>query len=125
MRKRALLALGCLLGLSAFRVISADTAKKNAAEAREFLKQIPNSDRITQVLNRLTYGPRPGDAAQVRTLGVKKWIDLQLNPDRIPESPVLEGKLKFMDTLSMPSDQLVQNYPTPQLVKQMVAGQIP
>ena len=125
MRKKALLALGCLLGLSALGVISADTTRKNVAEAREFLKQIPGNDRINQALNRLTYGPRPGDAEQVRSMGLRKWIELQLNPDRIPENPVLAEKLKYLDTLGMGSERLVEYYPTPQVVKQMVAGQIP
>lgn len=55
-----------------------------------FSKKLPANLRIQQALNRLTFGPRPGDAEQVRKIGLKKWIDLQLHPDRIPESPVLE-----------------------------------
>ena len=39
--------------------------------------------QIQQVLNRLTFGARPRDAEQVRAMGIDKWIDLQLNPDRI------------------------------------------
>jgi uncharacterized protein (DUF1800 family) len=58
-------------------------------------------------------------------MGLKKWIDLQLDPDRIPENPVLAEKLKTLDTLTMSGEQMVRNYPTPQIVKQMVAGQMP
>jgi hypothetical protein len=58
-------------------------------------------------------------------MGLKAWIDRQLHPDRIAENPVLLEKLKTLDTLTMTSDQLVRNYPTPQMVKQMVAGQMP
>ena len=61
----------------------------------------PKDQRISQALNRLTFGPRPGDAAQVRAMGLKKWIDLQLHPEQIPENPVLTAKLKEFDTLSM------------------------
>ena len=78
-----------------------------------------------QALNRLTFGARPGDVEQVKAMGLKKWIDLQLHPDRIPENPVLLEKLKPFDTLSMPGEELVRNYPAPQIVRQMVAGQIP
>src|ERR1017187_3264996 len=92
MRKRVLLALGCALGLAAFPGISAYATKKSADEARQFLRQIPNTERISQALSRLTFGPRPGDAAQVRALGLKKWIDLQLDPGRIPENPVLRSE---------------------------------
>jgi len=117
MRKPALLALACLCGLAAFA--------KNPHDARQFLKQIPNQDRVLQALNRLTFGPRPGDVEHVRAMGLKKWIDLQLHPGRIPENPVLTAKLKTLDTLAMSSTDLVRNYPTPQMVRQMVAGQVP
>lgn len=90
-----------------------------------FLKELPKDQRILQALNRLTFGPRPGDVEKVRAMGLKKWIDLQLHPDRIPQNPVLAAKLKAMDTLAMSSEELVRNYPTPQMVKQMVSGQMP
>src|ERR1700674_1575831 len=45
--------------------------------------------RILHALDRLTFGARPADLEQVRAMGLKKWIDLQLNPKKIPENPVL------------------------------------
>jgi uncharacterized protein (DUF1800 family) len=125
MRKRALLALAVALGLAAFPGISAYAKKKEVDRTRQFLQQIPRNERIEQALNRLTYGPRPGDAERVQVIGLKKWIDLQLHPDRIPENRVLVEKLKTFDTLNMSAPELVRNYPTPQMVKQMVAGQLP
>ncbi len=113
MRRKAYWGLGAVLILAAY----ADTAS--------FTKQISGDDRILQALNRLTFGARPGDAEQVKAMGLKKWIDLQLHPDRVPENPVLTEKLKTFDTLGMSSSQLVRNYPAPNIVKQMVAGQIP
>ncbi|MBZ5619379.1 MAG: DUF1800 domain-containing protein [Acidobacteriia bacterium] len=125
MRRRALLGLACALGLSVFPGISAYATKKSTDQTHQFLKQIPNNDRIVHALSRLTFGPRPGDAERVRSLGLKKWIALQLDPNRIPENPLLSEKLKALDTLTMSSAQMVRNYPTPQIVKQMVAGQMP
>jgi uncharacterized protein (DUF1800 family) len=125
MRNRAVLALASAICLAVLPGISAYGKKKNADEARQFLKQIPNDQKILQALNRLTFGPGPGDARQVKTMGLKKWIDLQLHPERIPENPVLTGKLKTLDTLGMSAGELVRNYPTPQMVKQMMNGQIP
>ena len=95
------------------------------ADTASFSKQISGDDRIRQALSRLTFGARPGDVEQVKAVGLKKWIDLQLHPDRIAENPVLLEKLKPFDTLNMSSKDLVRNYPAPQIVKQMVAGQIP
>ncbi len=62
---------------------------------------------------------------EVKAMGLKVWIDRQLHPDRIAENPILLEKLKTLDTLNMTGDQLVRDYPTPQMVKQMVAGQMP
>jgi uncharacterized protein (DUF1800 family) len=119
MRKKAFLALASALSLAVF------SYGKNPDQTRQFFKEIPKDQRILQALNRLTFGPRPGDEAKVRAIGLKKWIELQLHPERIPENPTLAAKLKQMDTLTMSSEELVRNYPTPQMVKQMVAGQMP
>src|ERR1051325_983569 len=122
MRRRALLgavcAAGLLSGMAAY-------GKKEPADVRQFSRQISRKDRIQQARNRLTFGARPGDAEQVRKAGLKKWIDRQLHPERIQEDPVLIEKLKYLDTLAMSSGELVSNYPTPQLVRQMVNGQAP
>ena len=34
------------------------------------------------VLNRMTFGPRPGDVARVQQMGVERFIDEQLHPER-------------------------------------------
>jgi len=119
MRKRAVVALVSVLSLGIFAYA------KNPESVRQFFKPIPKNERIVQALNRLTFGPRPGDVEQVRKTGLKKWIEQQLHPDSIPENPALAAKLRQMDTLTMSSADLVRNYPTPQMVKQMVAGQLP
>jgi uncharacterized protein (DUF1800 family) len=43
---------------------------------------VPRSDdaAIAHALNRLTFGPRPEDAAAVRKLGLERWIEAQLTP---------------------------------------------
>ncbi|HJT89938.1 MAG TPA: DUF1800 domain-containing protein [Bryobacteraceae bacterium] len=125
MGKRAGIALGIVvcLGMAAGSPVY---AKKKKAEPAShlFQKEIPKQERIQQALNRLTFGPRPGDAARVKATGLKKWIDLELHPDRIPENPVLAEKLKALDSLAMTSQQLVANYPPPQLIRQMLKGKV-
>src|SRR6516164_7976469 len=122
MRNRAILALATALSVAGLAAVSANAKKKSVAEAREFLKQIPDDQKVLAALNRLTFGPRPGDAQAVRAMGLKKWIDQQLHPEGIAENPVLVEKLQTMDTLRMSGSELVRNYPTPQMVKQMVNG---
>jgi uncharacterized protein (DUF1800 family) len=125
MRNQLLVGLACAAGLAAFPGVSVYAKKKGTNAAHLFGKQLTKDQKILQALNRLTFGPRPGDSTRVRSLGLKKWIDLELHPDRIAESPRLEAKLRTLDSLRMSSEDLVRNYPTPQMVKQMVDGRIP
>ena len=126
MRSRAFLALASASCLALCAVGAYAANKKTQAKvAREFQQQIPKDERIEQALNRLTFGPRPGDQAAVKAMGLKAWIDQQLHPERISENPALIEKLKTFDTLAMSGDQLVREYPTPEMLKQIAAGQLP
>ena len=69
--------------------------------------------QIIHALNRLTFGPRPGDIDEVRKLGLNKWIALQLHPDQIPENPVLDARLKPLESLGLSVADIVKDY-TPQ-----------
>ncbi len=113
MRNRVVLALAGALYFAAGPGISAYTTKNT--DARQFQKRLTADRKILQALNRLTYGPRPGDVHEVRTIGFKKWIDRQLHPETIAENPVLAAKLKTLDTLTMSPGELVQTYPRPQI----------
>jgi len=42
-------------------------------------------DAVSHALNRLTFGPRPGDYARVSALGVDAYIEEQLAPERIDD----------------------------------------
>ena len=96
-----------------------------AQAAALFRQRISNDQKTEHALSRLTFGPRPGDLQHVQKLGLKKWIDLQLHPERIPQNPVLETKLRPLDTLGMTTAKMLESYPSPTLVKQMVAGKLP
>ena len=43
---------------------------------------------ITHVLNRLTFGPGPGEVEHVREVGLNAWLDQQLHPGRIDDHAV-------------------------------------
>src|SRR5688572_33283932 len=66
--------------------------------------------QISHVLSRLTFGARPGDAAEVRKVGVERWIDLQLNPERISESPALQAKVEPLTTLKLQTWEIFEKY---------------
>ena len=75
-----------------------------------FDQKLSADKQIVHVLNRLTFGRRPGDAEQVRRLGVQKWIDLQLHPERVQENPVLDSKLRPLETLKLAMWQIQEKY---------------
>jgi hypothetical protein len=65
------------------------------------IPQMTDDQKALHALNRLTFGPRPGDLEQIKQLGVAQWIEQQLQPETIPENPILIAKLEPLDTLQM------------------------
>ena len=89
--------------------------------AAKTAKNLSSDEQIIHVLNRLGYGSRPGDVERIRKIGLDKYIDQQLNPDKIDDHNV-EAHLKDLDTLKMDVAQLVRAYP---LAKFLNDGQKP
>ena len=77
--------------------------------------------RAVQALNRLTFGARPGDVQQVMAMGVDKWIDLQLHPEKIKDG-ALESRLEPFRTLRMSSRELAEEFPDGQMIRQVLDG---
>lgn len=78
--------------------------------ADPFNHKLPPDRQLVQAVNRLTFGPRPADLDDLRRLGLARWIDRQLHPDQIPESPVLAQRLAPLETLHLSVSDLIQQY---------------
>ena len=102
MRKSAALALSLAFAVPAAPL----AAKKVPVSASE------EDERIVHVLNRLAYGPRPGDVESVRAIGRDRWIDQQLRPDRIPD-PALPARLASLRTTRLSTRDLLERYEIP------------
>ena len=102
--------------------LPARTAKKTAPDHSQFKKKLSKDEEVIHAVDRLTFGPRPGDIEAVRKIGVKKWIELQLHPERIRENPQLEEKLTPLQSLRMTQAQTLAAYPSPQLVRAVAMG---
>ena len=87
--------------------------------------KLSKDEQIIHVLNRLTFGPRPGDVEAVRKIGVKKWVDLQLHPERIAENPELVQKLAPLESLRLSQADTERTYPNPQMIRAIAAGRQP
>ena len=68
--------------------------------------------QILHVLNRLGYGPRPGDVERVRRMGVGAYIERQLDPRSIAD-PAIEPALAAYPVLTLGTAELVRDYPFP------------
>ena len=77
--------------------------------------------RALHALNRLAFGPRPGDVERVTAMGVDKWIDQQLHPDKIDDH-ALDARLAPFRTLRMDTREMVENFPPPQVIKAIAEG---
>ena len=80
--------------------------------------QAKGEGRVLHALNRLTFGPRPGDVAAVEAMGLTTWFDMQLNPAKIDDS-ALEAKLAAFPAMQLPQGELLARYPSQQMIRQM------
>ena len=83
-------------------------APRNTKTAKS--QVLSDHDRALHALNRLTYGPRPGDIEKVTSTGLDKWIEQQLNPANIA-NPALDGRLAGYRTLRMSPRENLQAFP--------------
>src|SRR5437879_4606382 len=74
-------------------------------------------DSALHVLNRLAYGPRPGEIARVARAGVLRWIDAQLAPDQIDDA-ALAGREREFDVLKYDRGDLARLYAEVQRARQ-------
>src|SRR3954463_10917788 len=80
----------------------------------------PDDKTILHVLNRIGYGPRPGDIERVREKGLAAYIDQQLHPERIADAAMAQ-RLSTFETLGKSSRQLADEYYVPvQMARQQV-----
>ena len=93
--------------------------KENLAAA-----QMDQRKRAIHALNRLTFGPRPGDVDSVLAIGVEQWIDQQLHPEKIDDS-ALDARLTPFRTLRMQTREIVANFPSEQMIKAVAEGKQP
>ena len=92
-----------------------------AAKDRTKPAQMPEEKQIIHALNRFTFGIRPGDVDRVRSMGLDKWFDEQLHPDKINDN-ALEARLSPLRTIRMSSREMVENFPPGQVLKAIESG---
>ncbi len=76
---------------------------------------------VIHVLNRLAFGPRAGDVERVKKMGVKQYIEQQLNPESIPDANV-QAALKQLEITNMTTAEIFAKYPNPGALIQRLEG---
>ncbi len=66
------------------------------------------------VLNRITWGPRPGDVERVQRVGVERFIEEQLHPDTLDDRG-LKRRLDRFETLQLTSRAIAEQFAIPAL----------
>jgi uncharacterized protein (DUF1800 family) len=64
---------------------------------------------ITHLLNRIAFGPRPGDGERIHEIGAVKYLESQLYPDRINDDSTL-SRLAHLSSIEMSTSELTQKY---------------
>ena len=113
-----LVALSCIstmvLDVPALAALPSNNKKQSQDAVLQGLPvtELTVDQAIEHALNRLAYGPRPGDVERIKQTGLAKWIEQQLNPKAIDDHAV-EARLNGYPTLTMSTAELMAEYPNP------------
>jgi uncharacterized protein (DUF1800 family) len=89
---------------------------KKPVAKKSNLKNLTEEQKVSHLLDRVTFGPRPGDVERVMGIGWKKYLEEQLNPGRISDK-VAEEKLKPLESVHLSNSELAKNYVRPAVVQ--------
>ncbi len=117
LRTVALFLLALSIASTVPQLLANKKEKPPDASARE-------QKRAVHALNRLAFGPRPGEVQQVMAMGVDNWIDLQLHPEKIPDTAA-DSRVSGFRTLHMSSKEIAEEFPDNQMIKQVMDGKKP
>src|SRR5262245_10806980 len=90
-----------------------------ATDRSNATKKLTEEQRVAHLLDRITFGARPGDVERVMKLGWEKYLDEQMRPERISDQAV-EQKLKNIESIHLSKAELAKNYPPPQILQQVL-----
>ena len=124
-RSTAAIVLALTLASPAFPQTPA--RKATSLSARPVTREpisLTERERAIHALNRLTFGPRPGDIDAVLSKGVDAWIEDQLHPESIDDS-ALNARLAPYATAKMSLKQLAEMFPSDGTIRQVIAGKRP
>jgi uncharacterized protein (DUF1800 family) len=97
----------------------------SADSSKPFQTKLPKDQQALHAVDRLTFGGKPADVERAKRIGVEKWIDEQLHPERLAENPALAAKLASLKAIQMPAADLFKTYPPQAVIAQIARGNMP
>ena len=117
----------CLVAFSLMLSLSLPAFPQAVAPPKSAKKSLPAAlserQRAIQALNRLTFGPRPGDVEAVLQKGLDDWIEDQLHPESLDDS-ALNARLGPYSSTRMNPKQLAETFPSDNMIRQVIAGKL-
>ncbi len=101
-------------------ILVVTTGSGSGTAAGRFDVTLAPARQPAHVLNRLAFGPRTADLAEIRRVGVERWIRQQLEPASLPEAPALNAKLTSLDILKLAPWQIIETYQPQATVRPLV-----
>jgi hypothetical protein len=96
----------------------AEDAAKTAVPRTVRTAPLTDHEKVLHALNRLTFGPRPGDEAAVSQMGLEAWFQQQLHPAQIDDS-ALDRRLDAFPAMKLSLEELTRRFPSPQVLRQI------
>lgn len=121
MRKALLSALVLLFAVAVIAgwmpgIVSQAAQKSKTAGKKPAAKPLTEEQKVLHLLERTSFGARPGDVERVRKMGWRRYLDEQLHPERINDE-VVEAKLKGIESIHLTNEQIAALYPPPVVLR--------
>ncbi len=96
-------------------------ARGGRTSSRHVGAPLTKRQKTLHALDRFTFGPRPGEVAEVEQTGLDAWFERQLHPETIPDDS-FAARLAQYPAMLLSQEQLVARYPTPAMLRRYAQG---
>jgi uncharacterized protein (DUF1800 family) len=97
---------------------AASTTEQGSSRMSARSAPLTPAEKDLHLLNRMTFGPRPGDEAAVKKMGLAQWLAWQLHPEKIDDG-ALDAKLAEFPALQLSIGEMLTKYPSPGMLRQI------
>jgi uncharacterized protein (DUF1800 family) len=111
----------CLLMALPQPGFAAGTKKKNTLPKAAPVKLLEGDERIQHALNRFTFGPKPGDVEAVKKIGLDRWFEEQLTPEKLDETALNEKLALYPSIQKLSAYELMERFPNDRIIRAATA----